>query len=100
VYGQTFLYLAIAWKLMTPVGSSIIVKGVYLIYLVNDPTAELENFTPRNVQIWLKFNLFATRCLGAELVGLYSSAMQAMRSTPEDNLSTDEISVRKYKIKD
>jgi hypothetical protein len=84
---------------MTPVGSSIIIEGVCLVCLVNDPTAELENFTPRNAQIWLKFNLYAARCLGAELVGLYSLAMQAMRSAPEEDLSTNEMSVRECKIK-
>jgi hypothetical protein len=99
VYGQIFLCLAIAWKLMTPVCSSIIFEGVRLINLVKDPTAELENFTPRNAQIWLKFNLIAARCLGAELVGLYSSAMQAMRSALEEDLSTDEMSMRECKIK-
>jgi uncharacterized protein YneF (UPF0154 family) len=82
-----------------PVYSPIIFEGVCLISLVKDPTAELKDFIPRNIQIWLKFNLFEARCLGAELVGLYFSAMQAMQSALEEDPSTNKISIRECKIK-
>ena len=51
--------------------------------------SETGEFTTKSAQSWLNMNIFAARCLGADLAGPYLQAMDALRSALEEEPSKE-----------